>query len=49
MDIPAHDWASHGNDGFEQFARGFNPDNIEHTIAAANDYNEEEYDNSYAG
>lgn len=46
-DKPLHDWSSHGGDSFEQFARGFNPQNIMLQSESSNTF--EEYDNSYVG
>ena len=49
MNDPIRDWAKHGADAFEQFARGFNAENVQNRTEAEDNYNTEEYDNSYVG
>lgn len=49
MDIPVHDWSSHGADSFEQFARGFNPAKILQMVKQAQSMHNDDYDNSYVG
>jgi len=49
MNDPMRNWAKHGADAFEQFARGFNAENIQLQENEAQNYNSEEFDNTYVG
>lgn len=49
-DNPFHDWSSHGSDSFEQFARGFNPDNIMLQLESSSAHSAyDDYDNTFVG
>jgi len=46
-DRPAHDAYSHGNDAFEQFARGFSPQTIGNYESSTDNSMIDDFDNSY--